>query len=165
MTELLALRSEDDAVAEVYAAYRQFLVSLVSRKFGVPSDDALGLVHEVFLSFLRCRHEIENQRAWLVAAACNAARGYRSRLRTDEDSLDAAENVGTTFDVDVMLRAAEVLRRVPERWRRVLELHYLEGHSTREIAVILKTTTGYAEKLVHEGLAHARAAAGEARCT
>ncbi|MFA6958239.1 MAG: sigma-70 family RNA polymerase sigma factor [Thermoanaerobaculia bacterium] len=162
----MARRSGDDAVAEVYAAYRQFLVSLISKKFGVPVDDALGLVHEVFLSFLRCRHEIENQRAWLIAAACNAARGYWLRRRTDEEPLEAADNVGTTFDVDVIVRVAELLRRVPQRWRRVLELHYLEGHSTREIAVILRTTPGYAEKLVHEGLRRARAAAaGEARCT
>ena len=163
MTEAVARRAGDDPVAAVYDAYRDFLVSLVCRKFRVPKDDALGLVHEVFVSFMRCRRDIGNQRAWLIAAACNAARGYWRRHQPD-DSADGLEIAGRAYDVDVIIRVAEVLQKVPERWRKVLELHYLEGHSTREIASILKTIEGYAEKLVHEGLVRARAAAGEAEC-
>jgi RNA polymerase sigma-70 factor (ECF subfamily) len=131
----------------------------------VPEEDALGLVHEVFVSFLRCRHEIENQRAWLIAGACNAARGYWRQQRDQHDSGIALETIGFADDTEVLIRVAEVLRRLPERTRRVLELHYLEGHSTREIAEILNTTPGYAEKLVHESLVRARAAAGEEKCT
>ncbi|MGK2856346.1 MAG: RNA polymerase sigma factor [Thermoanaerobaculia bacterium] len=152
-------------MASVYDAYREFLVSLICSKFGVPNDDALGLVHEVFLSFMRCRADIADQRAWLVAAACNAGRGYWRRRGAPDVPIDARAIEGPRYDVDVIMRVAEVLQRLPERWRRVLELHYLEGHSTREIAEILKTTPGYAEKLVHESLVRARAAAVEAECT
>lgn len=165
MTEAAIERADVDPVATVYDAYREFLVALVCRKFRVPQEDALGLVHEVFVSFLRCRHEIENQRAWLIAAACNAARGYWRRQRDDTDSGVPSELQGAELDVDVILRVAEVLGRLPERFRRVLELRYLEGHSTRELATILNTTPGYAEKLVHESLLLARAAIGEAKCT
>lgn len=165
MTEAVVREANPDPVEAVYDAYREFLVVLVCRKFRVPEDDALGLVHEVFLSFLRCRRDIENQRAWLIAAACNAARGYWRQRRSDEEPATALESVGYAGDAEVLVRVAEVLRRLPERTRRVLELHYLEGHSTREIAEILNTTPGYAEKLVHESLVRARAAAGEGKCT
>ncbi|MBI2215039.1 MAG: sigma-70 family RNA polymerase sigma factor [Acidobacteria bacterium] len=164
MTDAAAQRADTDPVAVVYDAYREFLVALICRKFRIPEDDALGLVHEVFLSFLRCRRDIENQRAWLIAAACNAARGYR-RQHCDDEPVTVLESLGYDSGAEVILRVAEVLRRLPERSRRVLELHYLEGHSTREIATILNTTEGYAEKLVHESLVRARAAAGEAACT
>lgn len=165
MTELAARQPDEDPVAAVYDAYREFLEALVCRKFRVPSEDALGLVHEVFLSFLRCRGEIENQRAWLIAASCNAARGYWRRRRTSDDSLEAIVNESRECDTDVIIRVAEVLRKVPERSRRILEMRYLEGHSTKEMAAILNTTPGYAEQLVHESLVHARAATGETRCT
>ncbi|MCM2314879.1 MAG: sigma-70 family RNA polymerase sigma factor [Thermoanaerobaculia bacterium] len=165
MTEAAARQADPDPVAAVYDAYRGFLVALVCQKFRVPDDDALGLVHEVFLSFLRCRRDIENQRAWLIAAACNAARGYWRQHRDDDDPATALESIGRSGDAEVLVRVAEVLRRLPERSRRVLELHYLEGHSTREIATILNTTQGFAEKLVHQSLVQARAAAGEERCT
>lgn len=165
MTEAALRQAEPDPVAAVYDAYRDFLVALVCRKFRIPEDDALGLIHEIFLSFLRCRRDIENQRAWLIAAACNAARGYWRQRRNDEDPAATLESIGYTGDTEVLIRVAEVLRRLPERSRRVLELHYLEGHSTREIATILNTTPGYAEKLVHESLVRARAAAGETKCT
>lgn len=165
MTEAAVRQADPDPVAAVYHAYREFLVTLVCQKFHVPDDDALGLIHEVFLSFLRCRHEIENQRAWLVAAACNAARGYWRQRRDDDDPATPLESIGYAGDAEVLVRVAQVLRRLPERSRRVLELHYLEGHSTREIATILNTTQGFAEKLVHESLVRARAAAGEEECT
>jgi RNA polymerase sigma-70 factor (ECF subfamily) len=165
MPELVAPRAEDDPVSSVYDAYREFLVALVCRKFRVPADDALGLVHEVFLSFMRCRGDIANQRAWLVAAACNAARGYWRGRRTTNDSLELIANEGRACDVDVIIRVAEILRKLPERWRRILEMHYLEGRSTKEIAEILHTTPGYAEQLVHEGLVHARAVSVETKCT
>ena len=73
MTEAAARQADPDPVTAVYDAYREFLVTLVCQKFRVPDDDALGLIHEVFLSFLRCRRDIENQRAWLIATACSAA--------------------------------------------------------------------------------------------
>lgn len=165
MPKLVAPRAEDDPVASVYVAYQKFLVTLVCRKFRVPPDDALGLVHEVFLSFLRCRGDIAKERAWLVAAACNAARGYWRGRRTTDESLAAIANEGLALNVNVVILVAEVLRKLPERWRRILEMHYLEGRSTREIAAILKTTPGYAEQLVHEALVRARAVAKEARCT
>lgn len=165
MKEAAARRADADPVEAVYDCYREFLVALVCRKFHVPPDDALGLVHEVFVSFLRCRHEIENQRAWLVAAACNAARGYWRRRDETTTTLDSTEHAAMSIDVDVLLRVAEVLRGLPERARRILELRYLQGHSTRELAAILGTTPGYAEKLVHESLAQARAAAEARRCT
>jgi len=164
MSEAAVRRADADPVETVYEAYREFLTTLVCRKFNVPQDDALELIHEVFVSFLRCRNDIVNQRAWLIAAACNAARGY-FRRRRDTAPATSVENLGYVSDVDVIVRVAEVLRRLPPRWRRVLELHYLEGHSTREIATILDTTPGYAEKLVHESLVRARAAAREAECT
>lgn len=165
MTEAAVRQADPDPVAAVYDAYRGFLVALVCQKFRVPDDDALGLIHEVFLSFLRCRRDIVHQRAWLVAAACNAARGYWRQRRYYNDPAAELETIGYAGDTEVLVRVAEVLRRLPERSRRVLELHYLEGHSTREIATILNTTQGFAEKLVHASLVQARAAAGEEKCT
>src|SRR5256885_846477 len=66
-----------EAPAEVdlgvmYVDYRMLLLSVACRKFRVPESEAENLIQEVFLSYLQAGTRIENAKAWLVAAGCNA---------------------------------------------------------------------------------------------
>ena len=72
-------------VETLYVQYRILLMSVACRKFRVPEGDAEALLQEVFLSFLQTGSRIDNVRAWLVAAMCNASRHYhRSHGRLDQ---------------------------------------------------------------------------------
>src|SRR4029079_5427234 len=68
--------SAADDVEALYIEHRSLLLYVASRKFRIPECDSENLIQEVFLSFLQTGTKIDNVRAWLVAAMCNASRHY-----------------------------------------------------------------------------------------
>src|SRR5258707_11911956 len=88
---------EPEEIGELYVRHRPLLLHVGCRKFRIPEQDAESLIQEVFLSFMTTTTRVENTRAWLVAAMCNASRHYwRGQGRTEglpedfEDQTDAA---------------------------------------------------------------------------
>lgn len=75
--------SEED-IRELYERNRPLLLHVASRKFRIPESEVESLIQDVFLSFIMTKTKVENTRAWLVAAMCNASRHYwRSQGRTE----------------------------------------------------------------------------------
>jgi RNA polymerase sigma-70 factor (ECF subfamily) len=58
-------------------------------------------------------------------------------------------------------RAAAILDRLPERYRRVLELRFLRGYSLRETASSMGITSGNAKVMQHRALRRAAEVAEE----
>jgi DNA-directed RNA polymerase specialized sigma24 family protein len=63
-------------VEALYNEHRTLLLFIACRKFRIPDCDSENLIQDVFLSYLQTGTKIENVRAWLVAAMCNASRHY-----------------------------------------------------------------------------------------
>ncbi|MGZ5475093.1 MAG: RNA polymerase sigma factor [Thermoanaerobaculia bacterium] len=151
-----------DSVEVLYIQYRTLLMSVACRKFRVPETDAEGLLQEVFVSFLQTGARIENVRAWLVAAICNASRHYwRTQGRAEqlpadfvEHSDPASQALPERFALEMTVRQA--LQYLQPRCRETLWLHYFEGRSAADVARELETTTRYAEKLIHNCLKRVR---------
>ena len=151
-----------DEVEALYLKHRTLLLFVACRKFRVPECDAESLIQEVFLSFLQTDTKIDNVRAWLVAAMCNASRHYwRSQGRTeslpedfDDRSDPSSVGLAETFATSMTVRQA--MRYLQPRCRETLRLHYFEGRSSGEVARELETTTRYAEKLIHNCLKRVR---------
>jgi len=61
-------------VGILYEQYRDLLLHVACRKFRVPDSDAENLMQEVFLAYMQSESRVENTKAWLVAAMCNASR-------------------------------------------------------------------------------------------
>lgn len=154
-------------VAEVdlgvmYVDYRMLLLSVACRKFRVPESEAENLIQEVFLSYLQAGTRIENAKAWLVAAMCNASRHYwRAQGRTEslpedfEERCDPMSNaVAERVAQEMTVRQA--LGYLQPRCRQTLYLHYFEGRSAGDVAREMETTNRYAEKLIHNCLKRAR---------
>src|SRR4028119_399154 len=81
-----------DDVETLYLEHRTLLLYVACRKFRIPDTDAESLIQEVFLSYLQTGTKIENIRAWLVAAMCNASQHYwRSQARTESSPEDFNE--------------------------------------------------------------------------
>lgn len=151
-----------DQIEALYVEHRNLLFFVACRKFRVDEADAENLIQEVFLSLLQTCTRIENVRAWLVAAMCNASRYYwRVRGRTeqlpedfgqqsDPGSLELAERFATQMTMQ------QVLGYLQPRCRETLRLHYFEGRSAPDVARELDTTNRYAEKLIHNCLRRAR---------
>lgn len=148
------------AIAGAYEAHYSILEYLAIRKFYIPEEDVRGVIHDVFVSFIRNRHRIENERSWLVGAACIQCRSYwRARGRDDvlcalsEDAMPAvlADDIATRVDL------SNVIRRLPQRCRELIHLRFFEQYSSEEIAQRYATTVDYARKLVHRCMLSARA--------
>lgn len=151
-----------DEVEVLYIEHRTLLLYLASRKFHIVDGEAENLIQEVFLSFLQTCTRIDNVRAWLVAAMCNASRHFwRAQGRTEPLPDDYANSLDpkTTLTADdhaMRLTMSKVIGYMQPKCRETLRLHYFEGQSANEIAKELETTPRYAEKLIHTCLRRAR---------
>ena len=151
-----------DDVESLYVRHRTLLLYVACRKFRVPDTDAENLIQEVFLSFLQTGTKIENIRAWLVAAMCNASRHYwRSQGRTESlpDNIDDHSDPGTHGIADqfaMRMTVRQALDYLQPKCRETLWLHYFEGRSASDVARELETTNRYAEKLIHNCLKRVR---------
>ena len=151
-----------DEVEVLYLEHRTLLLYVACRKFRVNEVDAENLIQEVFLSFLQTCTKIENVRAWLVAAMCNASRHHwRSMGRTESlpDDYSNQSDPGTHSIADkfaMEMTIQKVLGYMQPRCRETLRLHYFEGRSAGDVAKELETTNRYAEKLIHNCLKRIR---------
>lgn len=151
-----------DEVEALYIEHRTLLMYVACRKFRIPDCDAENLIQEVFLSFLQTGTRIENIRAWLVAAMCNASRHYwRAQGRTEslpenfaDHSDPGTHGLEQKFAMNITIRQA--LDYLQPRCRETLWLHYFEGRSAGDVARELETTNRYAEKLIHNCLKRVR---------
>jgi RNA polymerase sigma factor (sigma-70 family) len=151
-----------DDVETLYIEHRTLLLYVACRKFRIPDSDAENLIQDVFLSFLQTGTKIDNVRAWLVAAMCNASRHYwRAQARTESlpddfnDHCDPhSHGLADQFARKLTLRQA--LDYLQPRCRETLWLHYFEGRSAGDVARELETTNRYAEKLIHNCLKRVR---------
>ena len=156
-----------DAPAEVdigvmYVEYRMLLLSVACRKFRIPECEAENLIQEVFLSYLQAGTRIENAKAWLVAAMCNASPHYwRAQGRTESlpddygERCDPSSN-GVADRVAQEMTLHQALDYLQPRCRQTLYLHYFEGRSAGDVAREMETTNRYAEKLIHNCLKRVR---------
>jgi RNA polymerase sigma factor (sigma-70 family) len=149
-------------IGVMYVEYRMLLLSVGCRKFRIPECEAENLIQEVFLSYLQAGTRIENAKAWLVAAMCNASRHYwRAQGRTESlpddygERCDPSSN-GVADRVAQELTLHQALDYLQPRCRQTLYLHYFEGRSAGDVAREMETTNRYAEKLIHNCLKRVR---------
>ena len=158
----VATRSDPEDVGVLYENYRDLLLHVACRKFRVPESDAENLMQEVFLAYMQTEARVENTKAWLVAAMCNASRHYwRQQARTEslpDDISDHSDPVshGLADHFAVTLTLRKALRYLQPRCRETLYLHYYEGRSAVDVAREMDTTSRYAEKLIHNCLKRVR---------
>jgi RNA polymerase sigma factor (sigma-70 family) len=151
-------------VAVAYEVHRELLRVIAEQKFNVPADDAGPLVNDVFVSYLRHHTNVRDERAWLVAAICNASREYWYHHGRRQGFADMAGADNVTIDgITERLDLVHVLARLPERCRQALWLRVVEGRSPEELAAFLATSVANARQIVHRCKAYARAMFEERR--
>ncbi|HEY7134936.1 MAG TPA: sigma-70 family RNA polymerase sigma factor [Acidimicrobiia bacterium] len=159
----LRLRVADD---DQYASWDEIYLDNVVRVYRLlyakvgNRADAEDLTTDVFVSSLRpldtsaSRGEI---RAYLTTVARTAlARYWRSRLGIDVTTIDVPADQCFVDDLpaesDAPRRAGRVLDGLPPRYRRVLELRFLDGLSVKEAARAMGVSVANAKVLQHRAL-------------
>jgi RNA polymerase sigma factor (sigma-70 family) len=139
-------------LTEIYRAYAADLQRFIAKKIGDPTL-AEDLTSTVFLKALRWLSEDQSPksaRGWLYAtarttivdhwqaqsqSAMRSLSGLEEQLRARDDTAEASQQAE--------MRVQHLLSLLPERDRRILSLHYLEGYSAAEIAEALGTSAGH----------------------
>ena len=139
-------------LAEMYRAYAADLQRFISNKVGDPTV-AEDLTSTVFLKALRWLREdqsADSARGWLYATARTTIVDYwqaqslyeiRSLSGLEEQLLPSGETAFANQQVEMLVQ--HLLSLLPERDRRILTLHYLQGYSAVEIAEALGTSAGH----------------------
>jgi len=137
-----------EAIVETYGSilFRICLVMLRN------ASDAEDVVQETFLKCVQSRRPFdsdEHMKAWLIAVATNKCRDMlRFRLRHPQTDLEAVQAFVTEpEDMGVL----EALLTLPEKFRLVLTLHYVEGYRVDEIAGMIGRTTSAVKMRLQKG--------------
>jgi RNA polymerase sigma factor (sigma-70 family) len=146
---------EDSFVGRLYRRHAVFLMSYVRRHVR-SREDSEDIVLEVFLATLK-RHELvhlseEQQLAWLLRVASNKIADHHRRAGNRvAQSLDEAETAipadEQSLDQLVLRQEEHALLRdrlgqLPEQYQLVLQLRFVNGLRSTEIAARLHKSPG-----------------------
>ena len=120
--------------------------------------DAEDLTAEVFLAALRplrLTASVGEIRSYLRATARTVlAAHWRETLGREITSIDDIEQPPESEEAisTAPQRVAEVLERLPDNYRQILELRFLQGCSIKESAAVLSVSVANAKVLQHRAL-------------
>jgi RNA polymerase sigma-70 factor (ECF subfamily) len=166
---------DDDGYHEWESVYRdnvERLYRLMYSRVGNRAD-AEDLTAETFSAALRPLRLPSSKgevRAYLLQTAKTVLAGHwRRRLGQPVTSIDpladlpllSAEPAGTDIVSDAPERTDKILAALPERYRRILELRFLEACSIKEAAQAMQVSVSNAKVLQHRALRMAAQLEGE----
>ena len=139
---------EAERIVNEYASglFAYCLVMLANR---AEAEDA---VQDTLLRYILSAPEFESarsERAWLFTVASNRCRDrQREAKRHPRVSLDELAELGAeSEDLGVL----DALMALPEKYRAVLTLHYVEGYGTAEIAGMIGRTPSAVKMRLKKG--------------
>lgn len=116
------------------------------------SADAEDAVQETLLKYLQSApifETAEHEKAWLLRVAANHCRDvYRRRMRHPQTSLEELDLAAPGTESRELLDA---LMTLPEKFRAVLVLHYVEGYRVEEVAKIIGRTPSAVKMRLQKG--------------
>jgi RNA polymerase sigma-70 factor (ECF subfamily) len=168
---LLAARSEESALAELYDRYGRIAYGLARR---IVRDEALAedIVQEAFLVLWRTAARFVPERGkastWILTLVHRRAVDVvrREQRRRTEPLGDEADSGSAGADEDAWLRfererVQEALAKLPDQQREALELAYYGGFTQSELAERLGQPLGTIKSRMFAGLARMRELLGE----
>ena len=162
---VLATVSAEDAADALFLEHAPRMRRVAIRKFGIPSEAADELVHDVFVTYLVNPARVYDLRKYLIGGICNASRKYwatragENRMfapdEPDEACAAVSEDIFEGLSTRLLVGAA--LARLGQRCRKALRLYYLMGESSGAIAQALATTSSNVNYMLHVCRKRARA--------
>jgi RNA polymerase sigma-70 factor (ECF subfamily) len=132
---------------------------------------ALDLTQDTFVKvwqYLQGGNTIENMRAFLYRVAGNLVIDYRRKKKaTSLDALlDDGYDIGhdeksRTIDAIDGRKVMEIMNEIPEKYRDVIIMRYVEDLSIKEIAEVTGETENNISVRIHRGLEKVRSAVEE----
>lgn len=112
-------------------------------------EDAEDVVQEVFTKFFMGFHlpmNREQEKAWFIRVTINQCHdALRKRSYRLHDSLDEVREISSK-DEENTDELLATIQKLPDKYKDVIILHYLEGYSVEEVAKML-AISGSATKM------------------
>ena len=133
-------QKNEQAFETVYSSYADMLYRLALSYLN-HREDAQDVVQDVFTKYMCGIHlpmDKEHEKAWFIRVTINQCHDHlrRQKHRTHEALDEITEQPGKEDEIPFMLQ--ETLQSIPEKYRTVIILHYLEGFSVQEISKLCK---------------------------
>lgn len=143
--------ADDTRFAEIYAANFDALVRLASLLVDSAAA-AEDIVQDSFAKLYTRLETVATPQPWLRTTVVNACRNERRRLGTARryGARLASPETATDQPVDELISS---LRRLPDRQRAVVVLHYYVDLSEAEIAQVLGMRIGTVKSALHRARA------------
>lgn len=138
-----------------------YRISLVILKNESDAEDA---VQETFLKYLQKKPEFvspEHEKAWLSKVAVNKCRDIlRARKRNTQLNTEIQES----FNGSEISPIIEAMMSLPEKFRIVLQLHYIDDMKVEQIAKIINKTPSAVKMRLQKGRKLLKEKYGEEFC-
>ncbi|MBR4626568.1 MAG: RNA polymerase sigma factor [Ruminococcus sp.] len=142
---------DNSAVEKIIEKYGDMLYRLCLIMLCVPAD-AEDAVQETVIAYFRKAPDFtdpEHEKAWLITVARNKCRSMQ-RFRRNHPVL-SDEVLETVVQSEEDSRVIEALSELPEKFRLVLTLHYIEGFKVNEIAKMTGRTSSAVKMQLAKG--------------
>jgi hypothetical protein len=136
--------------AGLYETHIGRLIATARDDFGVDEQSAIELAHDVMTTFIHVSSRVSNVPGWLTGAISFASEAYVLRGVVVDSTRESKAPPDLTLPNGVRWR--DVAGRLTPRFRRVMELRYVDGRAVAEIAEMLGTTQRYVEALLERCL-------------
>ena len=141
----------DRSVEEVFFAYGNMLyrVAFVMMKNAFDAED---IVQDALIKYMECRKRFDTEeyrKAWLIRVTINLCKNrlrfYHNHPKISVEQLSRYSE--TREDTELM----DSLLLLPEKYREILLLHYIEGYQGKEIAKMLTLSEATVRKRLERG--------------
>ena len=147
----LSFRPSDSDIENTVKTYSNMLFKLcfVMLRSNADAEDAVSEVMIKYLTGAQNFTDDEHKKAWLIRVAVNKCkdmlRFYRARNHINIDEI--ANYIKNDDEINITSQ----LMNLPEKYRIVIHLYYIEGYKTAEIAKMLSLSPSAVRKRLQYG--------------
>jgi RNA polymerase sigma factor (sigma-70 family) len=162
-------QGDDSAFDGIVERHSAQVAALANRLLGWPGD-VDDVVQEVFLSAFLGLRKFRGEcrlRTWLFTITVNKCRSWRLRRRcppppASGDTLGAATGgEQAVMDEETFARVRRAVQALPQKYREVVALRYLQGLETQEICELLGITVSAMQVRLNRARAKLREQLGD----
>ncbi len=141
----------DWSVERVFEEYGNMLyrIAFVMMKNTFDAEDVVQDTLIKYMERRECFETEEHRKAWLIRVDSNICKN-RLRFYRNHPSI-SMEELSRYYENGEDTEVMDALLRLPQKYREILYLHYVEGYQGKEIAAMLRLSESAVRKRLERG--------------
>ena len=151
------MRLSEDGTNRFETAYTNYADAMyrIALSHMTRKEDAEDVVHDVFIKYMQAAPSFaddDHERAWLIRVTINRCRDLlRRRAIRRYVGFDEIEEIPADEEPYEGSGVIAMVSSLPEKYRGVMTLHYLEGFSVEDCASILELSVSAVKMRLSRG--------------